>query len=165
MRRSSPLRSTLIAILQYYLKLVSMIGFPVSIFGEKIIETNYKKLFSGEFEVEIVEEDNKKHNSIAIWTFGAAQYIDGSYSKGSVIGYLITDSARIEFNTIGSEIIMETEFGTRLSIGDLESRKKLLAAISETATHLDGLELRLPTSKISEEKIKPGFDLRKKSER
>lgn len=165
MRRLSHFQATLIVIRRLCLRIAPFIGLPETLFDKVPIKTKYETLFSGKFEIEIVDEDNIKHNSVANWTFSAGQHLDGSYSKGVVTGYLITESAKIEFSTIGSEVEMDIKFGTRLSMGDVESRKILLTAISESIEHLDGMELRIPAPKISKEKIKPGFDLRKKDER
>ena len=130
------------------------------------MKTEWKTLSSGDFEVDIIDEDGqKKYRSVAIWTLQAVQFLDGSHSDGHVIGHLVVESGKIEFNTIGSKVEMDKKFGTRLTIGDIETCKKLLAAIKETTEHLDGMELRIPEQELSEKKIKLGFDLRKKDER
>ena len=128
--------------------------------------TEWKTLSSGSFKVEILDEDSQeKYRSIVVWALQAVQFLDGRYSDGHMIGHLVIGSAKIEFNTIGSKVEMNKKFGTKLGMEDTETCKSLLAAIKETTAHLDGMALRIPDPEIPEEKIKLGFDLRKKDER
>lgn len=145
-------------------RMTPMIGFTIS--GEMTMMTEWKTLSSGDFEVDIIDDDGqKKYRSVAIWALQAVQLLDGSHSDGHVTGYLMVESGKIQFNTIGSKVEMDKKFGTRLTMGDIETCKKLLAAIKETTEQLDGMELHIPKPDIPEEKTKLGFDLRRKDER